>query len=241
MVDRNAAARLVEAREARGYKTALQFAQAHDIPQATYQLHETGGRGLRKDVAQRYADWLAIPVEWLERGTGPHPFSMAGAEFDPDAPPLPVVPQPGMSAIDEVNIDAANALSGAINPLAETHDGEHVVARWQMPTSVVRAVTPAPLERIKIITARGDSNKPDIYPGDKLLVDTTDHNPSEPGYFALWDDGQLIKRVEIIPYSIPKRARLISANPDKDLYPTREYLVSDLIFSGRIVGKWDRL
>lgn len=71
--------RLAFARVRAGYATAIGFARAHDIPQATYALHESGQRGIRPDVAEKYARLLGnCTAEWLLYGKGSGPG-------DPDA------------------------------------------------------------------------------------------------------------------------------------------------------------
>ena len=61
--------RLKAARIAAGYKSAKDFCERFAIPASTYSLHETGGRGLKKETAQRYAVFLDIDLEWLLHGT----------------------------------------------------------------------------------------------------------------------------------------------------------------------------
>lgn len=65
--------RLRTARHARGFRTAKAFADKHGIPQPTYALHESGKRSLSRDVGERYAGLLEIPVEWLLFGRGEPP------------------------------------------------------------------------------------------------------------------------------------------------------------------------
>ena len=66
--NRSVAARLKQARIAAGFKTAKQFADTHSIPQPTFALHESGRRGLTREVATAYAGWLGVSVEWLLTG-----------------------------------------------------------------------------------------------------------------------------------------------------------------------------
>lgn len=47
--------RLRKLRERRGFETAADAARAYGWPVTTYQAHENGSRGLKLDVAQRYA------------------------------------------------------------------------------------------------------------------------------------------------------------------------------------------
>lgn len=64
----------------RGYKTAKEFAEKNDIPQSTYQLHETGKRGLsRHDTLQLYAEKLGVSASWLIEGIGRGPYDRDAA------------------------------------------------------------------------------------------------------------------------------------------------------------------
>ncbi len=70
--------RLKIARIAAGYDTATQFCEKFNIPQSTYSLHETGKRGIKVDLAHRYAELLNIEPAWLITGTGnPYPDNAA--------------------------------------------------------------------------------------------------------------------------------------------------------------------
>lgn len=62
--------RLKEARRAAGFKTAIEFAAKHGFPQATYQHHENGTRGMKIDVCRRYARLLGVDETWLLTGNG---------------------------------------------------------------------------------------------------------------------------------------------------------------------------
>lgn len=56
--------RLREARLAAGYRTAKEFSDEHDYPQASYIQHELGSRSQYK-MLQQYADDLGVSVAWL--------------------------------------------------------------------------------------------------------------------------------------------------------------------------------
>lgn len=68
------ATRLTFARVQAGYEDAVGFAREHGIPQSTYALHEKGSRGIRPDVAEKYASLLKnCSAEWILYGKGPSP------------------------------------------------------------------------------------------------------------------------------------------------------------------------
>ena len=142
--------------------------------------------------------------------------------------------------IRELDVIAGNAINGdrhGSQDLAYNH--ETVVDIWQIPSAVVRVQTNAPADQLAIITAKGESNKPRILPGDKLMVDTTDLLPSPSGMFAVWDGfGLVVKLLEMVPFSAPPRVKARSINPDfPDIW---EFALEDEAIRGRVIGRWDR-
>ncbi|MCF4166359.1 helix-turn-helix domain-containing protein [Zavarzinia compransoris] len=143
--------------------------------------------------------------------------------------------EPNIS-IDELDVAAGNASGGQIHERNDTDYGERVVARWEVPTNVLRAYTSAPAASLKVITCVGDSNEPALMPGQRVLVDLDQRLPSPPGFFAIWDGvGEIIKRLEVIHGSDPVRVIVRSANPAYEPY---ERLLADLVINGRVIGKW---
>ena len=71
--------RLTYARIKAGYEDQRQFADAVGVPQPTYNLHETGKRGIRPKVAEKYAAHLKnCTPAWLLYGDGTPPAQAAG-------------------------------------------------------------------------------------------------------------------------------------------------------------------
>jgi len=64
------AQRLKSAREAAGYETAKQAAEAMGVAVATYLQHENGTRGVPASRADRYARFFRTTPEWLLYGRG---------------------------------------------------------------------------------------------------------------------------------------------------------------------------
>ena len=61
-------ARLKQSRLQRGYRSARQFALAHNMAVNSYLNHENAKRALSLEVVKRYAEWLDIPYIWLLTG-----------------------------------------------------------------------------------------------------------------------------------------------------------------------------
>ena len=137
----------------------------------------------------------------------------------------------------ELDVRAGNALAGPIHEGQDlAYDHESVVGEWQIPSVVLRAHVPAPPSEIRIIQAVGTSNVPHILPGDRLMIDLSQHEIGMGGWFAIWDgSGIIIKQLEIIPYSEPRRVKMWSGNAE---WEPREYPLDQVVIRGRMVGKW---
>ena len=115
-------------------------------------------------------------------------------------------------------------------------DTEKVVAEWQVPSGVVRGYSTAPASELRIITVMGDSMEPTLQPGQRVLVDTGDRQPSPPGIFVVWDGlGLVIKRVQMLPHSEPARVKISSDNAKYDPY---ERTLDEAYIQGRVIGQW---
>ena len=69
------AARLRQARQAAGYDTARDAADAMGISRTTYYGHENGRAGFKSTSAIKYAKRFRVSLEWLETGRGEGPAS----------------------------------------------------------------------------------------------------------------------------------------------------------------------
>lgn len=69
-IARAVGARLKQAREEAGFRSASAFATHWEIPISTYSQHETGKRVLSADMLIYYSDLLKVPAGWLLSGEG---------------------------------------------------------------------------------------------------------------------------------------------------------------------------
>jgi phage repressor protein C with HTH and peptisase S24 domain len=111
------AKRLTEARKARGFDDAKAAARYFGWNYNTYSQHERGERGLRKDVAERYARDFRVSPAWLMFGQGVRDVGStiqvvgkigAGAEIIPEHEQ---VPSDGLYEI-EANIPLPDGMIG---------------------------------------------------------------------------------------------------------------------------------
>ena len=101
------------------------------------------------------------------------------------------------------------------------------------PASLLRRITAAPANRLRLITISGDSMAPTLEHGDMVMVDTNRTSPSPPGIFVLDDGvGLVAKRVDVIPNSRPQMLRLSSDNPAYSNYQRR---IDEVRVIGRVV------
>jgi phage repressor protein C with HTH and peptisase S24 domain len=72
MSENTAHTRLEIARKAAGYQTAREASEALGVAYPSYAAHENGQRGLAR-VAERYAKFFKVSLDWLLTGKGPGP------------------------------------------------------------------------------------------------------------------------------------------------------------------------
>lgn len=117
-----------------------------------------------------------------------------------------------------------------------TGRGEKIVDEWALPSGMVRHYSTAPASDLRIITVMGDGMEPTLQPGQRILVDTGDRNPSPPGVFVVWDGlGLVVKRCQVVPHTAPPRVRITSDNPKYDVY---ERTLAEAYIQGRVIGQW---
>jgi transcriptional regulator with XRE-family HTH domain len=114
---------------------------------------------------------------------------------------------------------------------------------WVIPTSFLQWELKIKPDAAWIAEIYGDSgfdpsnpNAPgSLFPGDRVVIDTADRNPSPPGPFAVYDgNGLVVKLIELIFGSDPLRISLSSRNP---LYRTYDATVDEVRIIGRVKGR----
>ena len=84
--------RLQAARKRAGYDTAQAAAEAFGWRPVTYRKHESGDRGLRMDVARRYARAFRVDLGWLLTGKGDsEPDDSSGVALASPSGSIPVL------------------------------------------------------------------------------------------------------------------------------------------------------
>ncbi|MFO1081901.1 MAG: helix-turn-helix domain-containing protein [Reyranellaceae bacterium] len=145
----------------------------------------------------------------------------------------------GVVAIPELDVHVASGLGvGEEGTVMEAHEAAAMVGQHTYPLESFReafAISPA---RVRIIPVKGNSMEPELWSGQRVMVDIEDKVPSPPGIFVVWDGlGLVLKYVEVIPNSEPLRVRIASAHPAFKPY---ERNLDEAHINGRVIGVWKR-
>ena len=122
----------------------------------------------------------------------------------------------------------------------EVLPSKRIKDNWQIPEDYLNEIN-VQSKNVYIVEALGDSMYPTVGSGDKVIVDASakGRQPSPDGVFAIWDGlGIAIKRIELIPNSIPTTLRIISDNPKHGSY---ERSADNCKIRGRAVGVIKRI
>ena len=229
--------RLRESREAAGFVSASQAAEALGIRASTYRAHENGQNEFSFQEAQRYARKFGADPMWL----------YSGKERDPELARVLDLSRAKANLAHYKNLTPeietrAGAGGGGIE--ISPDDGSMIFGQdsikswWEVPESYLSELKMR-RTNARIIEVQGDSmydpaipGAPgSIYPGDRLIVDAGDRQPSPPGPFVVWDGmGVVVKMVEVLPNTEPLRLRMMSRNPHYSPYEILEE-------ESRIIGR----
>lgn len=144
-------------------------------------------------------------------------------------------------SIDELDVHVAAGVgtSDDTGALMASHEAGAVVGTHVYPANSFREAYGINPGRIRIIPVRGTSMEPELWSGQRVMVDIEDKTPSPPGIFVIWDGlGLVLKYVEVVADSEPVRVRISSAHPQFKPY---ERLVGEAHINGRVVGVWKRM
>lgn len=222
--------RLRQAREKAGFASASAAAEALGVKASTYRAHENGQNEYTFREAQFYGRKYGVDTSWLLEGKERNPELKRASNM-----------MTGQHQIDfekhhtpEIETRAGAGGGGvhlSVGDDATLHIGADAIrAWWEIPEgylSELKMRRPA----ARIIEVTGDSmydpafpGAPgSIFPGDRLIIDTSDRRPSPAGPFAVWDGlGVVVKMVEVIQGTDPVRIRMISRNPRYSVYDATE-------------------
>lgn len=231
--------RLRDLRIKAGYDNAVDFARRYGINEFTYRAHEGGVRGIKADMARRYARIFGVPTEWLLYGEGDAPDAEAVKRTAASRPCQEA------TAIPEIDIRAGMGGGGEAPPhyVPDGNGGmavaDDVCGEWTLPDYYLRSELRVAPSEARIIEVQGDSMAPTIASGERVMVNMDDTKPSPGGVFCIWDGiGIVVKRLEYVPYSDPPIIKIKSDNPAHDDY---ERTADEVKIVGRIIWAARRL
>lgn len=132
--------------------------------------------------------------------------------------------------VDEYNVHVS-AGDGALV------SDENIRGQWAFNIEYLRNELRLEGNQLAIVEVRGDSMEPTLSSGDRVLVNMSDRQVSQPGIFIIYDgDGTVIKRVE----KVPGQDRLVLIS-DNALHSRYEIESGDIQIVGRVVWAAKRL
>lgn len=147
---------------------------------------------------------------------------------------------PGSSP--DIDISAGAGPGGlpapAVLPTGEVvYSADAVRGEILMPDYLLSEFTRAKAPRVHWIRVRGDSMEPTLYPGERVMVDTTDQKFGQGGVFVIRDpDGEiLVKRLRKLGGG---EIELVSDNPKQ---PPMVHRAEEIGILGRVVGRLSRM
>jgi len=232
MTDEIPESRVQELRLMRGMRAA-EVARMAGMDPSTYNKIDKGKRGVSPQFAKPLAYALKVGRLDVLAEIGSPIRDDADEDLERIALGLDE-PQQNENSLNVPEIDVSpQAGMGAV--VSDIVEHQQPIDHWSFPRTLVSAFISDP-SKLTIIRVAGDSMEPDYCAGDRILVDTGHTTPSPAGVYVLWDGlGVVLKRVEVVMGSEPKRIRIMSINP---AYPAYELALDDVRINGRVVGKW---
>ena len=137
------------------------------------------------ELVARLAAARNVSLDWLATGQGPR----SSIEAEPE----------GYAAI-------------AIQPDGNDRYGEDADAPFLFSQAWLRAITPAPADKLRIVIHRGNANEPVIRDGEAMLVDTTVTRIADDGLYVFPRDGNYLAR--FVETFVDRRVALKPRNPE---------------------------
>lgn len=180
-----------------------------------------------------------------------HSYEADSADVDPDV--VAAMERNGVSTLKpyqgqipgaspDIDVSAGAGPGGLPLPASIDHGGviysaDAVRGEIVLPGYLLSDFTRAPGVRVHWLKVRGDSMKPTLEDGDRVMVDTTDTAFGQGGIFVLRDpDGEvLVKRLRKLPGG---KIELVS---DNRIQGDMTHDVADVLVIGRVVGRLGRL
>jgi transcriptional regulator with XRE-family HTH domain len=231
---------LYHAREAR-HMSRSELVRLSGVSKQQLSRLENGLIRLRLDHLKPFASHLGYTPEQMllwgrypGTGGGGHIESsdILGEEHaaeEPIGPPRGQIPE----------LDTRAGLGGGGVPAREVRkEGRHTdpikSEGWTFPTSFVREQLHTSPTQLLVLDTNGDSMAPTILSGERVIIDTGHKTPTPDGLYAIRDTfGHIVvKRLQIMRTSKPKKVRIISDNPN---HANEETPLNDVEIVGKVL------
>jgi phage repressor protein C with HTH and peptisase S24 domain len=240
--------RLRQARMAAGFHKAADAARALSVREPTYSAHENGSRKFKYEDAEKYGRKFGVRAAWLMTAEEPRERV---AQRRSQSRAIGGGRQPSnMVEVIEPDVRAGLGSGGqALMELVRMTESGVVISedaerdRWGVPANYMHGQLRVRGQPV-VVEVYGDSMydpaNPNamgsLLPGDRVIVDLGDCNPTPPGHFLMWDGtGIVVKMVEVVRGSKePPRLRLKSRNPHYEPY---EVTAEEAKILGRVRGR----
>jgi len=139
----------------------------------------------------------------------------------------------------DVHVAAGEGFADDAGGLMARHEEAAVTGVHTYPANSFREAYGIQPGRVRIIPVRGTSMEPELWSGQRVMVDIEDQIPSPPGIFVVWDGlGLVLKYVEVVANSEPVRVRISSAH---QAFKPYERNLEEAYINGRVIGVWKRM
>jgi phage repressor protein C with HTH and peptisase S24 domain len=139
----------------------------------------------------------------------------------------------------DVHVAAGRGVGDDAGGLMAAHESSAVIGVHTYPADSFREAYGINPGRVRIIPVRGTSMEPELWAGQRVMVDIEDKAPSPPGIFVVWDGlGLVLKYVEVVANSEPLRVRISSAH---HAFKPYERNLDEAYINGRVIGVWKRM
>ena len=115
-----------------------------------------------------------------------------------------------------------------------TISAHKILDEWRIPPSYLREAVANP-DRAIVLGIQGDSMMPNYAPGDRVIIDLTEHELRADGVYLISDgfSEPQIKRLQRILFAVPPRCKIISDNPS---YEAQEVDVDGVKILGKVAA-----
>lgn len=205
----------------------------------------------RADNMQKLARALQTTVGWLmdETPTEPSIVPIEEAERNggnkPHLAPVSTArdyrgSSPGAMAELDARAGAGNGDPGRVVSIygKGIETGHLVRAEWTFPVDYTRHTLGADPRKTIILEVVGDSMRPTLEPGDRVLVDTSMEWRNDDSVWLIDDGAPKVKRIRLVRGSDPVRIQILSDNPAVTPEEVRE---GDIRIIGRVCGRVSRM